>query len=78
MFTVPTVDLPFVSEDLSAAAHITSSGVIGPGAATFAALKRFPEANPIHGGWLILSIGRLVSQTALDLQIFERYTQHAY
>jgi hypothetical protein len=46
-----------VREDLSAAGHITSSGVIRPGVATFAALKRFAEADPTHGGWLILSIG---------------------
>ena len=45
-----------VSEDLSAAGHITSSGVTRPGAAKFTALKRFPEADRTDGGRLILSI----------------------
>jgi hypothetical protein len=43
-----------VSEDLSAAGHITWPGVTRPGAAKFTALKRFPEANRTDGGRLIL------------------------
>jgi hypothetical protein len=46
-----------VREERPAAGHITSSRLIRPRAATFAALKRFPEADPTHGGWLILPIG---------------------
>src|SRR6266576_994623 len=77
-----------VSEDLSAAGHITSSGVTRPGAAKFTALKRFPEADRTDGGRLILSIDEVCFTDChlsdrpfshpLDLQRLDRYVKYAY
>src|SRR5204862_7528228 len=78
-----------VSEDLSAAGHITSSGVTRPGAAKFTALKRLPEADRTDGGRLILSIDevcftdchlsdRPFSPPPVDLRRLDRYTKYSY